>query len=102
MIGYQKVLEHGVIINSDKTTTVDFSLTSTTLTQGVVEVVATRPDVQPEKTSTSEVVRTDDVKEIAGMRDVTDVIGLAADVTDGHFRGGGPAKNIILCKEWVL
>ena len=88
MIGYQKVLEHGVIINSDKTTTVDFSLTSTTLTQGVVEVVATRPDVQPEKTSTSEVVRTDDVKEIAGMRDVTDVIGLAADVTDGHFRGG--------------
>ena len=88
MIGYQKVLEHGVIINSDKTTTIDFSLTSTTLTQGVVEVVATRPDVQPEKTSTSEVVRTADVKEIAGMRDVTDVIGLAADVTDGHFRGG--------------
>ena len=88
MIGYQKVLEHGVIINSDKTTTIDFSLTSTTLTQGVVEVLATRPDVQPEKTSTSEVVRTDDVKEIAGMRDVTDVIGLAADVTDGHFRGG--------------
>ena len=88
MIGYQKVLEHGVIINSEKTTTIDFSLTSTTLTQGVVEVVATRPDVQPEKTSTSEVVRTDDVKEIAGMRDVTDVIGLAADVTDGHFRGG--------------
>ena len=88
MIGYQKVLEHGVIINSEKTTTIDFALTSTTLTQGVVEVLATRPDVQPEKTSTSEVVRTDDVKAIAGMRDVTDVIGLASDVTDGHFRGG--------------
>lgn len=88
IVGYQKVLEHGVIINSDRTTTVDFSLSSTTLTQGVVEVVATRPDVQPEKTSTSEIVRTDDVKQIAGMRDVTDVIGLAADVTDGHFRGG--------------
>jgi len=88
MIGYQKVLEHGVIINSEKTTTIDFSLTSTTLTQGVVEIVATRPDVQPEKTSTSEVIRPDDVNAIAGMRDVTDVIGLAADVTDGHFRGG--------------
>ena len=88
LVGYQKVIEQGVIINSDKTTTTDFALTATTLQQGVVEVVATRPDIEPEKTSTSEIVRTDDVKQIAGMRDVTDVIGLAADVTDGHFRGG--------------
>jgi hypothetical protein len=89
MIGYQKVLEHGVIINSEKTTTVDFCADVDNPDAGRCRSgLATRPDVQPEKTSTSEVVRTDDVKAIAGMRDVTDVIGLAADVTDGHFRGG--------------
>ncbi len=88
MIGYQKVRLEKVVVNSGRTTTANFTLSSTTLEQGVVEVVATRPDVQPEKTSTSEIVRPDDVKMVAGMRDVTDVIGLASDVTDGHFRGG--------------
>jgi len=61
-----------------------------------------RDPTSNQKNSTSEVVRTDDVKEIAGMRDVTDVIGLAADVTDGHFRGGRTGEDIILCKEWGL
>ncbi|HTX19166.1 MAG TPA: TonB-dependent receptor [Bacteroidota bacterium] len=94
MIGYQKVMLEEVIVNSGRTTTANFVLTSTTLVQGEVEVVAKRPDVQPEKTSTSEIVRSDDVKMVAGMRDVTDVISLAADVTDGHFRGGRTGEEL--------
>ena len=94
MIGYQKIVERDVIVNSGKTTTANFILTSTALVQGIVEIVATRPDVQAEKTSTSEIIRTDDVRQIAGMRDVTDVIGLAADITDGHFRGGRDGEEL--------
>ena len=94
LLGYQKVVQRDVIVNSGKTTTADFSLRATTLQQGVVEIVATRPDVEPEKTSTSVVIRTDDVKQLAGMRNVTDVIGLAADVTDGHFRGGRDGEEL--------
>jgi outer membrane receptor protein involved in Fe transport len=88
LIGYQKVLQRDVIVNSGKTTTVNFQLKSSALIQQEVVIQATRPDVQPEKTSTSTVVRPEDVQSLAGMRDVNDVIGLAADVTDGHFRGG--------------
>jgi outer membrane receptor protein involved in Fe transport len=88
LIGYQKVMQREVIVNSGKTTTLSFKLKSSALLQQEVIIQATRPDVQPEKTSTSTVVRPEDVQSLAGMRDIGDVIGLAADVTDGHFRGG--------------
>ena len=88
MLGYEKVIMRDVIVNSNRTTNADFKLKVTTLQQEAVIVEATRPDVEPEKTSTSTIIRGDEVQAIAGMRDVGDVIGLAADVTDGHFRGG--------------
>jgi hypothetical protein len=88
LLGYQKVKQQDVIVNSGKTTIVDFKLKSSALIQQEVVIRATRPDVQPEKTSTSTVIRPEDVESLAGMRDINDVIGLAADVTDGHFRGG--------------
>ncbi len=88
VIGYQKVLETGVIVNSGRTTVVNFRLKLSELVQKEVVIQAVRPDVEPEKTSTSTVFRPEDVQSLAGMRDIGDVIGLAADVTDGHFRGG--------------
>jgi hypothetical protein len=88
ILGYQGMIQQDVIVNSNRTTTVDFSLKATTIEQEAVIVQAERPDVQREKTSTSEIIRSEDVFSLAGMRDVSDVIGLAADVTDGHFRGG--------------
>ncbi len=88
MIGYERVLVQDVIVNSGRTTTLNFELKQTAIEQEAVVVEATRPDVEPEKTSTSAIVRPEDVQSLAGVRDVSDVIGLAADVTDGHFRGG--------------
>ena len=88
LLGYQKVLQREVIVNSGRTTALNFKLKSSALLQQEVVIQAIRPDVQPEKTSTSTVVRPEDVEGLAGMRDIGDVIGLAADVTDGHFRGG--------------
>ena len=63
-------------------------MTSSSLQVGTVIVQATRPDVEKEKTSTSTIIRNEDIQNLAGIRDVGDVLGLAADVTDGHFRGG--------------
>ena len=88
MIGYQKIIQKNTIVNSGKTTIANFLLTSSSLQLGTVVVQATRPDVEKEKTSTSTIIRTEDVQNMAGIRTVGDVIGLAADVTDGHFRGG--------------
>ena len=94
MIGYQKVIQQNAIVNSGKTTVVDFLLKTTTYEQAAVVIEATRPDVEKEKTSTSTIIRADDVAALAGMRDVSDVIGLAADVTDGHFRGGRDGEEL--------
>ncbi|HOV98094.1 MAG TPA: carboxypeptidase-like regulatory domain-containing protein [Bacteroidota bacterium] len=88
MIGYERVIVQDVIVNSGRTTTLNFDLKQTAIEQEAIVVEATRPDVEPEKTSTSAIVRPEDVQSLAGVRDVGDVIGLAADVTDGHFRGG--------------
>ncbi|MGA3287310.1 MAG: TonB-dependent receptor [Bacteroidota bacterium] len=94
MIGYDKMVQLGVIVNSGRTTTADFKIKPTTIEQEAVTVEATRPDVEPEKTSTSSIIRSEDVQQLAGMRDVGDVIGLAADVTDGHFRGGRSGEEL--------
>ena len=88
MVGYKKTIQTNTIINSGKTTVANFLLSSSSLQLGTVVVQAVRPDVEKEKTSTSTIIRTEDVQNLAGIRTVGDVIGLAADVTDGHFRGG--------------
>jgi hypothetical protein len=88
MVGYKKTIQKNTIVNSGKTTVSNFLLSSTSLQLGTVVVQAIRPDVEKEKTSTSTIIRSEDVQNLAGMRTVGDIIGLAADVTDGHFRGG--------------
>lgn len=94
MLGYQRRIEQGIILNSGRTTVLNASLRSAVVEQEAVVVQATRPDVEPEKTSTSTIIRPEEVQQIAGMRDVSDVIGLAADVTDGHFRGGRSGEEL--------
>jgi outer membrane receptor protein involved in Fe transport len=88
IVGYQKVIQRSVIVNVGRTTTANFSLKSTAVMQKDVVIEAVRPDVEKEKTSTSAITRPDEVKQLAGMHNVGDVLSLSADVSDGHFRGG--------------
>ena len=88
MIGYTTEVLTGVIVNSGRTTNSDFQLKPTPLEGDQIVISAERPDIEPEKTSTSMVIRPGDVQQVSGMRNVSDVMDLAADVMDGHFRGG--------------
>ena len=47
-----------------------------------------RPDVERDKTSTSYIVRPEEVQALPGIRDIGDLLSLQPDVIDGHFRGG--------------
>jgi outer membrane receptor protein involved in Fe transport len=94
LVGYDRVLQHGVIVNVGLTTTVDFVLRPETVEMAEIVIAATRPDVEREKTSTSEIIRAEDVQVLAGIRDVGDAIALTADVTDGHFRGGRTGEEL--------
>ena len=89
MIGYKKVTVENVHVSIDRTTTLDFKMTETVLElKDEIVIVAERPDVSREKTSTSDVIRGDQALAIPGTRDLEAVLALSPDVVDGHFRGG--------------
>src|SRR5574341_16308 len=96
IIGFEAMKVVDVIVNVGRTTNIDFKLAEALLEMGEVVVQAVRPEVERDKTSTSEIVRFDEVQALPGIRDISDVIGLAADVTDGHFRGGREGEEYYL------
>ncbi|MGD0037722.1 MAG: TonB-dependent receptor, partial [Bacteroidota bacterium] len=88
MVGYARTTKTDVIVNLEKTTELDFSLSPSVVQQKEVIIEATRPDVEVEKTSTSMITRSDDVVQLPAMHSVNDVLNLSSDVDNGHFRGG--------------
>ncbi|RMI17013.1 MAG: TonB-dependent receptor [Calditrichaeota bacterium] len=88
MIGYTDMVITNVRVNADKTTRVEFQLKETAVELGeAIEVVATRPLVKKDLTSTESVVTTEEIEAIP-VENFSDVVNLQAGVVDGHFRGG--------------
>ena len=87
-IGFRAVTQSEVIVNINKTTTIDFTLEESTAEGDELLVIAERPDVEVDQTATLEIIRPEEVEQIAGITDLSDVLGLQAEVNDGHFRGG--------------
>ena len=94
MLGYQTVTQQEVAFHINRTTTLEFVLQESTIQGQEVVIVAQRPDVQREKTSTSEIVRASEVQELPGITDMMGVLALSADVVDGHFRGGREGEEL--------
>ena len=88
MIGFKTMKFIEVVVNGGRTTQIDFMLVDDILETDEVIVTAERPDVERDKTSTSTIVRFEDVQALPGVRDISDVLNLTSDVVDGHFRGG--------------
>lgn len=94
MVGYRTVTQRNVIVNLNRTTTVDFSLDETVVQEKEVIVTAERPDVEREKTSTSELIRTEEVRELPAVTTLATILTLSADVVEGHFRGGREGEEL--------
>ena len=89
IVGYQRMTQNAVQVHVNRTTTVDFALQQITIDLGQeVVITAMRPDVEKEKTSTSEIRRGEEVLNVPGIQDISDVLTLSSDISDGHFRGG--------------
>ncbi|MEM7786156.1 MAG: TonB-dependent receptor [Bacteroidota bacterium] len=96
-VGLQTVVQEGVVVNNDRTTEVDFVLLAEDLAiEGDLVVTAERPDIEPERTASSEIIRPREVAEAPGVYSLTDVIGLTVEATDGHFRGGRTGEELYL------
>lgn len=95
MVGYQTMIQQDVVVNVDRTTQLNFNITESAISVGKeIVVTAERPDVQREKTSSSETIRTEEILLSPGINDLADVISLSADVVDGHFRGGREGEEL--------
>lgn len=86
-VGYQTKVVENVIINTDQTTTLNITLEPTTLVGQEVIVVAKRPIVEFNQTSTVVSINKDDIKALP-VQNLKDIVNLQAGVIDGHFRGG--------------
>ena len=94
MIGYQTIVFEDVKIMSDLTSELNADLASTTIEmESEIVVIAQRPVVQQDLTSTRIVVDGSMIVEDLGAQDINEVLKLQAGVTVGtdgefHIRGG--------------
>ncbi|HUF10810.1 MAG TPA: TonB-dependent receptor [Rhodothermales bacterium] len=86
-IGYTPVTVDGVRVMIDKTATADFSLNEETIEGEEIVVVARRPLVDKDLTSTATSVSSERLEALPVLT-FNDVINLQAGVVEGHFRGG--------------
>lgn len=86
-VGYKAKVVENIIVNSDQTTVLNISLEPTTLIGEEVVVVAKRPIVEFNQTSTVVSINREDIKALP-IQNLKDIVNLQAGVIDGHFRGG--------------
>jgi outer membrane receptor protein involved in Fe transport len=88
MIGYDVLQYDNVRVSVDKTTQLDFQLRESVVELGeTVTVVAERPLIQRDLTSTSATIGSETIENLPVDR-FQDVVELQAGVVEGHFRGG--------------
>ncbi|MGE5681719.1 MAG: TonB-dependent receptor, partial [Bacillota bacterium] len=86
-IGYNPQVISNVRINVDKTTRQDVQLSTVVVESRTVEIVAQRPVVEFNQTSSVRIVTADEMRSLP-IQNLNDIINLQAGVVDGHFKGG--------------
>ncbi len=86
-VGFATVITQNVRVVQDQTTTVNFELREEAVVGEELVVIAERPIVEMDRTTTTAVIDAEQL-EVLPVTNVQDAINLQAGVVDGHFRGG--------------
>jgi outer membrane receptor protein involved in Fe transport len=91
-LGYTQIVQKQVSVSIDRTTTLDFSLTQSTVSLAAVEVVAQRDIIVRDLTSTEEKISAEDIANLP-VESIGEILQLQAGVTRDasgnlHMRGG--------------
>ena len=86
-LGFQTKTISNVRISPDQTTKIDATLNFETIVGEEVVVVAKRPLVEFNQTSSVSSINKDDIKNLP-IQSLEEIVNLQAGVVDGHFRGG--------------
>ena len=92
MIGYGMVTVNGVLVNIDRTTTQNISLSTEVIEGETVVISADRPLIERDRTNTAAYVSSETINDLP-VQEVSEIIQLQAGVVTGsggelHFRGG--------------
>ena len=86
-IGFKNYVIDDVVINAGRTTTINANLEEAIIAGESVTVIAERPVVEVNLTSSVSTVTSQDIA-MMPIRELQEVVDLQAGVVDGHFRGG--------------
>jgi outer membrane receptor protein involved in Fe transport len=86
-LGFKSQISENVRISSDKTTTLDVTLIPEIIEGEEVVVVAQKPLVEFNQTSTVSSINKEEIKSLP-VQTLDEIVNLQAGVVDGHFRGG--------------
>jgi outer membrane receptor protein involved in Fe transport len=96
-VGYLSEIQTKVEIYVDKTTNINFQLASQVVTSDEVLVVGyQKGNVESDLTATKNTYDVGKIESLPGVNDIGDIVGLQADVSDGHFRGGRTGESLYL------
>ena len=87
LLGYQPVVNTGVVVSADNTTALDVTLKVSAVEMQEVVVKAERPVVDVNQTSQVASISRKQLETLP-VQELQDVVNLQAGVVDGHFRGG--------------
>ncbi len=88
MIGYKTLRKTQVTVSADLTTPLDFELESTVLSGEEITVLAERPVVQRDLTSSTRTVDAGEISRIPNAVDIRSAVAIQPGVIANHFRGG--------------
>ncbi len=94
LVGYDAQRQTDIRVQTDLTTTVEFQIREATLELGEITVIAERPPVEPDKTTSRYIMSAEDLEAVPIVRDMGQFIELQAGVSidaDGNeimIRGG--------------
>lgn len=86
-LGYKTQVSENIRISPDKTTSLDATLSPEIIEGEEVVVVAQKPLVEFNQTSTVSSINKEEIKNLP-VQSLNDIVNLQAGVVDGHFRGG--------------
>jgi len=95
MIGYAPKTISNVKVMVDMTTTIDFALEPADVQMNEVIVVASRPPIQPDVTSTKHTIEEETINALP-VTDFREIVGMQAGVSGSHFRGGRFNESLFL------
>ncbi len=87
-IGYQKMIVRNVIVNSGRTTQINFKLKSKTISSKEVVIVAEKPVIQQDVSNSQDVAFGEDLIAMPAVTSVSGFVGRQSGVEGSSIRGG--------------